>query len=395
MIRKILVPVFLLLLISCEKTFDTEILKFYGDAYENIGYSVAKGPDGYLIAGQYTRIERTYEGIKGSLKKLGVIETDIDGGMVRLDTTSLMQPSCGTRIISSDDGSFVVAGNTTDPQGQTDIYVAKFAPGGEGGKDAFFKMDGYQTANDIIKTAEGFLILGTTDAERGATGDLGNTKGKKDLLFLRINNDLSVISSVQTGFTGNDEGAAIKLKDNGFIIVGTTDRYRNATGNDVFVLSTNSELDISPTSFRFIQKSGNQSAADFEVLSDGLFIAGTNESDAGMHGYAWRITGGILGNITSENEISFGEERTIINSICPYKTNSFLMAGQYGSASSGSMLIFATDMLGFPVQGKSKIAGGTGNQTVHDVITDGEDIIVAGRNSYENNSMITLLKFRF
>lgn len=394
MLKKIFIPALFIFLISCEKTFDTEILKFYGDAYENTASSVVKFANGYYIAGMYTRIDRTEEGIRGSLKKLAVVETDINGRMTRLDTTSLMQMSEGSRIISSDDGSFVVAGSTEDASFiQRDIYVAKFAPGGEGWKDAVFKMDGNQTATDIIKTAEGYLILALTDTERGATGDLGNIKGKSDLLLMRVSEDLKLISSVQTGFIGNDEGIAVKAKDNGFIIVGTTDRYNSVSGTDVFVLSANA--DISTTRFRFIQKPGNQRAADFEVVNDGYFIAGTSTTESGTHGYTWKITGDILGSITSENEISFGEEPTVIYSISPYKSSSFLMAGQYGSSSSGSMLIFATDMLGFPVEGKTKIAGGTGSQAVHDVISDGDDIIAVGNNSYENNSMITLLKFRF
>ena len=42
------------------------------------------------------------------------------------------------------------------------------------------------------------------------------------------------------------------------------------------------------------------------------------------------------------------------------------------------------------------IGSGTGIQVAYDVIWDDDDKIIAvGKNSYENNSMISLLKFNF
>ena len=60
------------------------------------------------------------------------------------------------------------------------------------------------------------------------------------------------------------------------------------------------------------------------------------------------------------------------------------------------MLIFAMDAGGYMMEGQIKIIGGTGTQSANDVISDTEEnITVIGSNSYENNSMISLLKFRF
>ena len=49
-----------ILLSSCEKSQDkTDItLKFYGDALEDIGYSVTIVENGYVIAGQFTEVAR-------------------------------------------------------------------------------------------------------------------------------------------------------------------------------------------------------------------------------------------------------------------------------------------------------------------------------------------------
>jgi hypothetical protein len=404
--RKLIIPVLILILFSCEKTSDPEILKFYGDAYEDIGYSIAKTDHEYLIAGQYTRLTRDSLGttILRSQKKLVVVRTGLNCIESGKDTLPGNIITSGAKIITLEDGSAVVAGYkmNSDPRFGKDIYIVKVAPGGEGYTERSFPLEGNQYANDIIRidgTNGGYLILATTDVERGATGDLGNAKEKKDVLLVHVNNNLDIVKlSEPKGFIGNDEGFALKSDgNNGFLVVGTTDRYQKEedTGTDIFIWSFNEEL--SNTNSPVISDPYDQAASDFEIFNDGILIAGTSKNKEGaLSGRVWNIEGSIQGGAESHDiELNGSGEQFIINAICRYKTNSLLMAGQYGSASSGSMLIFATDRYGYPVPGKVKIAGGTGNQVSYDVISDGEDIITVGKNAYENNSMITLLKFRF
>ena len=383
-----------LLLASCEKVVDTENLRFYGDAYEDIGYSVTKAQNGYQIAGQITRLTRMGNEVKGELQKLAIIETGPDGVEIRKDTVKSNLVSAGRKVITLDDGSSVVAGSVLQND-QMHVYIVKFATGGEGYTEKIFNLPGNVYANDIIKTTGGYLVLATTDNERGSSDDTGNQKGKKDILLLSLAEDLEIIRSIPYGFTGNDEGVAVKRdRLGGYIVVGTTDRYRLSTGTDVFILSVNEDIsNVSAKSGRFIELKEDQNAADFEVTDDGYFIAGNETSGGKTYGYAWKITGTIWGTV-EHHSIQFDDSFSI-NAICSYKSTSFLLAGQYGSQSTGSMLIFSTDLLGYPVEGRRRIAGGTGNQVAYDVITDGEDIIAVGKNSFDNNSMITFLKFRF
>ncbi len=58
-----LFPILILLVSSCEKPpekgeYGNPLLKFYGDAKEDIGYSVAETSDGYVICGKLTILER-------------------------------------------------------------------------------------------------------------------------------------------------------------------------------------------------------------------------------------------------------------------------------------------------------------------------------------------------
>lgn len=395
--KKIIIPFLALLLFSCEKISDTEILKFYGDAYEDIGYSVARSETGYLIASQYTSIVRNGKEITGSRKKMALITTDLNGIEVRKDTLGGKYIASGAKVISMDDGSSVIAGYIVDPVTSKDVYVVKVAPNGEGYTKKTYRLAGNQYANDIIKIASGYVILGTTDVARGS-GDTGNTQGKKDIFMILTNEALDTLRTYKTGFLGDDEGVSLKqASDGSYIVVGTTDRsYQGQAGKNIFVL--NVRADLAPgIPNNILGGINNEYAADFEVIKDGLLIVGTVEGAGNSrNGYVWK-TAGITGNVTEEHQIQLDpstSESFSINAICRYKTNSFLMAGQYGSASSGSMLIFTTDQNGY-FTGNTKIAGGTGNQVAYDVISDGDDIVAVGKNSYESNSMITLLKFRF
>jgi len=396
---KLIIAVLAILLWSCEKIGDSEILRFYGDAYEDIGYSVAKTSGGYLIAGQYTRIYRDSTGVRidSSEKKMIVIRTDINGLEIRRNVLNEESASSGAKIIAMDDGTAIVVGHVVDPVSlEKDIYVVKLAPEGEGYTEKIFRWEGNQYANDVIKTEGGYLILGTTDVARGYTGDTGNKKGNKDILLLSISESLDSITSNQTGYPGNDEGIVLKEGHGGkFIVVGTTDVNSSTGGNDIFIMSDNQ--DLNSTAIKPIAGPDDESASDFEVVADGYLIAGTAVKSGLSRGFAWKVPQDISATASGHDIFidAAPHKSFTITSICKFRTNSFLMAGQYGSGSTGDMLIFATDSKGYFTEGEAKVAGGTGSQAAYDVIADGEDVIAVGKNSYENNSLITLMKFRF
>jgi hypothetical protein len=86
MIRKYAILVLMVFLSSCEpnKDEDTSILRLYGDALEDIGYSISKTDDGFLIGGQFTEVFREGNSIRveSSTKKMGIIRTDINGKLI-------------------------------------------------------------------------------------------------------------------------------------------------------------------------------------------------------------------------------------------------------------------------------------------------------------------------
>ncbi|TAL64695.1 MAG: hypothetical protein EPN88_10580, partial [Bacteroidetes bacterium] len=279
MTRKYLIVLFLMLLSACEKTHDIDnnIIKFYGDALEDIGYSIAEVGNGYLIAGQFTEVSRNGNIIytKTSVKKMGIIKTGTDGNEIWKESFGDKVPAAGSKVLALDDGSAICVGYAIDTVTlMKDLYVVKVDAEGNSLSQKIYKADGNQYGIDIINTPEGFLILGSTDVAREpVTESSGNTAGKKDIQLLRINNNLEQIGSPYvTGFPGNDEGAAIKSDLNGgYIIVGTTDRSdQQATeqgGNNIFLMKINADGSI--TEPRIIGGLDDEYAADIEVLNDG------------------------------------------------------------------------------------------------------------------------------
>jgi hypothetical protein len=410
--RRYLSLLLFMFLSSCEKSQDENvILKFYGDTLEDIGYSVAKVNNGYAIAGQLTEVARIGGNLiddKNSAKKMGIIKTGTDGNTIWKNSYGDRLIAGGSKILALDDGSVICTGYAIDSVSlQRDIFVVKVDAGGTGSMQKIYKNAGDQYGIDILRTQEGFLVLGSTDVVREPlTDSTGNASGKKDILLLRINNNLEpVISPAAFGFPGNDVGAAIKADINGgYIVLGTTDRSdqkpTQQAGNNIFLLRVNA--DGSATQPRIIGGIRDEFAADIEVLNDGYFIAGTIGSEGSIQqGYAWGISGNIYSVPVFSHEIdlepsSSTKSSVSIKSIYRYKANSFVMAGQSVTGSLTRMLIFVTDAEGNFVEGKKKVTGGTGTQVAYDVISDDDDNIIAvGKNSYENNSMISLLKFRF
>lgn len=403
----------IILLYSCEKNQDKPdlLLKFYGDALEDIGYSVTKVDDGYVIAGQITEVVRTGGNLideENSERKLGIIKTGPDGNVIWKRSFGDRLAAVGSKILALDDGSVICTGFAVDSVTlQKDIFVVKVGADGTGSLEKIYKSNGNQYGIDILKTPGGFLILGSTDVERQPlTDSTGNAAGKKDILLLHINDNLeATLSPAAIGFPGNDEGAAIRTDINGgYIIAGTTDRSDQPPSvqaeNNIFLFRINSDGSaIQPVIVGGIL---DEYASDIEVLTDSYYISGTVGSEGTVQkGYVWRISENIYAPPIVAHEIEIGTSSSTtasfsVKALSRYKTNSFVMAGQSGTGSSAKMLVFAADVDGNVLEGTEMILGGTGMQVAYDVISDVDDnIIVVGKNSFEKNSMISLIKFRF
>jgi hypothetical protein len=399
--QKLIYILILVFFTACERSGDVEkILRYYGDAKEDIGYSIAIADDGYFICGQLTQVTRpTGRMIQSTSKKVGIIKTDFDGMVLWKGYYGGRLQGYGSKIIVLDDGSAVCAGQVTDTVTfQSDIFVVKVNSGGSGAVEKTYKITGNQTSADILKTGEGFIILGTTDVERApVTDSSGNKMGKKDILLMRINENLEQIDLPSVaGFPNDDYGVSIKNDiEGGYIIAGTSDKPElGLDKNNMFLLRANSDASFGQQSF--IGTTDDEYAEDFEVLNDGYLLAGTIGEDGEDQAILIsRIPKDINSAPLFTRKIEHEEGSWSVKAISRYRNNSFVLAGKAGSASSAKILIFVIDPEGNPVMDKEKITGSPG-QIAYDVISDSEgNVIAIGKNSYPASSLISLLKFRF
>lgn len=401
---KIFFVFFLFLFASCQKgeNEDDSILKFFSKAYEDTGYSIAIGEDGYYICGQMT------DTLSGNpVRKPGILKTGFDGNMSGEIKTFGSTEGAASKIITLSDGSVIAIGYVLDAASQKDIIVIHLKADLSLIDSRVYASAGNQYGVDILETQEGFLLLATTDVKREPVGEVtGNAAGKKDIQLMRIGKDLAPLTEIPAvGFIGNDEGVAVKADLNGgFTVVGTTDRSdrpaSEQAGNNIILVRLNSVG--STTQPRILGGTKNEAASDFEVLNDGYLIVGTTgNAGTDQQGYIWKMPQDIYSTPEYEYEINInsGSATKIpysVKAMCRYKSSSFLLAGQYNTGLSARQLIFSIDAYGSLVENRIKITGGTGIQTVNDVVTDQSgNIISIGSNSYENNSMICFLKFRF
>jgi hypothetical protein len=393
----------IILFFSCEKIIDKPYeLRYYGDAYEDIGNSVLITNDGYVIAGMLSRIIRQDGNyIESWNSDMGIIKTGWDGNVLWKRSLGGKYNDTGSKIYQLEDGSLICTGTFTDTTktvpGQTDVFVVKVSASGELLWQKTYGGSGNQTGKDIIKIPDGFMVLGSTDNERQPlTDSTGNIQGNSDIYLLKISDNGDFIDSFAYGFPGNDLPAVIKPDAGGdYVILGTTDRSDPLQDkNNLILIKIN--YAGSATEPRIIGGTADEYASDLEVLPDGYLMAGTiGKEDEPQKIYIAKLTRNIYDDPLVPNLFNDATSRSV-KAIFPYNGDSFLVAGQVGQGSASDMLVFEMDANGNPVAGHQMIRGSTGVQVANDVVSGDDGYIIAvGKNSYDVNSMICFLKFRF
>jgi len=394
---------------SCKKSADQPYtLKFYGDAYEDIGYSATIVGDGYVFAGEVTDVTRSGGSIISETKDMGIFKTGWDGNVLWKVTAGGKFDDWGSKIIQLDDKSLICVGTFTDTTtatpGTTDVFIVKVTADGTIAWQKHYGGTGNQTGKDIVPSTNGYIILGSTDLARGAAGDsLGNVAGNTDIFLLNISETGDSLGFHPYGFAGNDIGTAIKSDmGGGFIVYGTTDKSDpGQANNNLWLLKLNSTGYL--TQSKIIGGTDDEYAGDMEVLEDGYLLSYTvGKEGINQSVYVKKLPNNIYAaplftnKIKIVNPLNTTDSSTCVHAMTKYSTNSFLLAGQSGIGTAGKMLIFEIDATGNPVAGHQMIKGSTGTQIAFDVVSGDDGYIIAvGENSYDVNSMITFLKFKF
>jgi hypothetical protein len=403
--RIFLVTTLLLALLhsGCEKDTRREVvLKLFGDAYDDIAYSLALSEGDVVLAGLRTVLTRRDGNyIEASESRMGIIKAS-SSGMLEWETTAgVGESNQASKVIVLPGGEVVAAGVTTIGTGtaaQTDIYVVKLSAAGSVLWETVKGGPGNQQATDITLTPSGgFMVAGITDAYRSESGGFGeNLAGMKDFFLIELSSNGDSLTSYAFGYSGNELCTTIKPDVNGgYILYGTTDN-KSEPGldkNSLLLIRLNGDASIREAAL--IGDLTDQYAADIEVLTDGYLLAATvGKEDESTMIQIIGLNSDIQAPAKFSRKFDINGQPSAVNAISG-RDGVFYIGGSLGIASSSDNLILTVDNNGNQL-GDPFLSGGTGAQAINDLIVADDGFLYAvGKTGYENNTMMCLLKFRF
>ena len=155
-------------------------------------------------------------------------------------------------VIEADDGGFVMAGfsesddyDISNTKGSYDFWVIKLTATGELLWERSFGGSGIEIAYDIAKTDDGaFVVAGNTFS---TDKNISLNHGESDIWLVKIDDNGNLLWEKTFGGSQFDAAQAVSTaKDGGFIITGNTkstdgDAEENKGENDIWLIKTDSE----------------------------------------------------------------------------------------------------------------------------------------------------------
>ena len=292
-------------LIRTNSNGDTVWTKKYGGQYDDYGYSVQQTNDaGFIITG-YTSLDNVNSSIY-------LIKTDSNGDTLWTRTYEGNGWCMGYSVKQCCDEGYIIAGFTKISNRDRDVYLIKTDGNGDtlwtrtyGGTDSDIGYSVEQTIDggyiivgeafnyfdtsyvSLIKTdsdgdtvwtktygetsySRGYSVEQTSDEGYIITGVTG-TYELKDLFLIKTNSNGDIIWTKTYGGIYHTKGHSVKQTiDGGYIVAGQ--KYNNETGNDVYLIKTNSNGDTIWT--KTYGGSANDYGYSVQLTLDGGFIIG-------------------------------------------------------------------------------------------------------------------------
>ncbi|MFO7575961.1 MAG: hypothetical protein R6W67_12470 [Bacteroidales bacterium] len=399
-----IVTILLALFGSCEREDNNlALLRLYGDAFEDVAFSIAAAESDIIISGLRTVIiRRDGNYIESSVKNMGIVRAGEDGMQKWEITPGSDRPDMAKKSIVLSSGDVLTVGYTTRGQiaePHTDIYTVRTNAGGTVLWESVIGGIGNQVAYDVVvKPGGGFIIAGVTDAYRAESGSFPeNIAGMQDFFFLEMNESGDSLSSYAFGYGGNDICKAIKRDiGGGYIMYGTTDNSSEPGLDKNSILLIRLNEDGSNRGAAIIGSQNDEYAADIEILPNGYLIAynigeDTENNQIGLI----RLSANIQEPPAVKKEFNINGLSSKVNSICKGAGGIYYLGGRVGTATSSDMLIAKVDsdaeLIAAPF-----ISGGAGSQEIFDLISGSRGfILAAGKTGYENNTMMCLLRIKY
>ena len=209
------------------------------------GNEVQKTLDGgFILVGSTTNPDRVETGPVDFY----LVKTGRDGTLEWQRTRGFENSEeVGNSVVQIDSDNYIVVGTTqnareNDQQDGKNIFAYKINANGDNIGNRFYGGLGDDFGSKICKTDFGYAILGTSSSQ------LGNGQGAEDIILIQIDQDLNEFSVKTMGGVENDRGVSLaQLNDGGFVIVGSTTSYTDASTNpDIYLVRTDFSGDILP-----------------------------------------------------------------------------------------------------------------------------------------------------
>lgn len=223
-----------LLIISCKKDppipdlKPSEFEKNYGGANDEFGRAVLKYSNGgdLYVAG-------STQSFGAGQKDVYIIKTDSKGNVIWSKTFGGSNDDEANEIIKTADGNLLIVGNTSSfGAGGSDIYLIKIDTSGALLWQKQYGGSGNESGEDITIAADGNYLI------NGITGSYG--AGLRDIYLLKVNTSGTPIWTKTYGGPLDDGGVSLCNADSGDIMLFCyTDNF-GALNRDCYVMKVNS-----------------------------------------------------------------------------------------------------------------------------------------------------------
>jgi hypothetical protein len=373
--------IFLISLLSCENNSISPeqaetFFKMFGGFGQDKAYDVKSLSDGGYILTGFTSIE-------DKQKEVIIIRTDKFGNEVWPSKTfggTLDDEAYSIQIL--EDGGFVILGSTIKDTGSgpsnTDMYLIRVNHLGELQWSKTFGGNQNEVGYQIKQTSDGgFILIGYTES-------FG--QGAKDVRLVKTNAEGDTLWTRTHGGSNNDIGKCIVETSYGYIFTGSTSSFSEPgqAGSNIFVVKVNSlGKEIFPFTYGGLNDDSGESIIP---VSDGYVIGASIHNNAALIKVEEDLSKISWTNqYTEYSGFSFKSMKALEN-------GGFVCVGTLELSSLNHMVI----VLKTDSQGKKTTTGsfgGTGIQSAEaiDLTKDG-GFIITGSNTFEGNSMISLIK---
>lgn len=216
--------------------------KTYGGSQEDVFEDLLITPDGeYLAFGR----SLSYGSSRG---KFYLVKTDSEGNQQWFKTYGHDDYTHGFAIAPTNDGGYVLAGNSTETDAWLDFRLTKIDENGNEQWTKFYGRTQDDTALDVKQTSDGGYII---------TGVTGGWSSDSQIWILKTDSDGNKLKSQTYGGKSYDDFVSIQqLHNYSFMLLGTTQSF-GAGSNNIYLINT---------SFNDVPMDVDQSESDLDPL---------------------------------------------------------------------------------------------------------------------------------